>query len=448
MKGGCVVATGVPLDKKQIPRMSGEFSITYEGKTPEDDVLSSTKAELKKLFGTVEDQDSLQRNSLILGDNLGVLLSLMNDPTVRGKVRLIYIDPPFATKSKFQSRTQKDAYNDDLEGAHFIEFLRQRLILMREILAPDGSIYVHLDDNMAFPIKVIMDEVFGADNFRNWITRKKCNPKNYTRKQYGNVSDYILFYTKGSEYVWNRPYEPWSEESMLREYQYIEETTGRRFKKVPVHAPGVRNGATGGTWRGMNPPPGKHWQYTPERLDEMDRNGEIYWSPNGNPRRKVYFDQSEGIPIQDIWLDFKDAHNQNIKITGYPTEKNIDLLKRIIHASSNPGDLVLDAFCGSGTTMVAAEESERRWIGIDSSVEAINTVLNRLAHGVQPMGDFVKKKAKSALDAEESLFSTHVLKTLESPMNQNAPCFDLYCEVSHKLDDEKEAQWRSMYGGA
>jgi adenine-specific DNA-methyltransferase len=148
-------------------------------------------------------------------------------------------------------------------------------------------------------------------------------------------------------------------------------------------------------WHGMMPPPGKHWQYTPETLDAMDTRGEIFWSSNGNPRRKVYLDESEGIPAQDIWLDFKDAHNQNIEITGYPTEKNPAMLKRIIEASSNPDDLVLDCFSGSGTTLDVASQLKRRWVGVDNSLEAIKTTLNRFAHGTQPMGDYVDKTVKT-----------------------------------------------------
>jgi adenine-specific DNA-methyltransferase len=124
----------------------------------------------------------------------------------------------------------------------------------------------------------------------------------------------------------------------------------------------------------------------------MDAKGEIYWSANGNPRRKVYFDNSEGVPAQDIWLDYRDAHNQNIEITGYPTEKNPSLLARIIEASSNEGDLVLDCFSGSATTLDVAARLSRRWIGIDNSLEAIATTLKRFVHGMEPMGDFVGKR--------------------------------------------------------
>ena len=234
-------------------------------------------------------------------------------------------------------------------------------------------------------MKLVMDEVFGAVNYRNMIVRQKCNPKNYTKKAYGNVADFILFYTKTEKYTWNRPVEPLTEQS-TKEYRYLEPETGRRFMKVPIHAPGKRYGATGGLWRGKLPPPGKHWQYTPETLDEMDARGEIGWSKNGNPMRKIYLDEHPGVDIQDIWLEFRDAHNQNIKITGYPTEKNPDILRRIIQASSNPGDIVLDCYAGSGTTLAVADELQRRWIGVDRSPEAISTILERFERGLFPMG--------------------------------------------------------------
>ena len=132
----------------------------------------------------------------------------------------------------------------------------------------------------------------------------------------------------------------------------------------------------------------------------MDARGEIYWSSNGNPRRKVYLDQSKGVPVQDIWLDYLDVNNQNTCLTGYPTEKNVDMLKRIIETSSNPGDLVLDCFVGSGTTLVAAEQLGRQWIGVDIGDEAINVIQKRFRHGTKPIGDYVKKKQVN----EASLF--------------------------------------------
>lgn len=408
------MATGLPKTKWQSAPHAAvgngtvmgntDVRLDYEGKKSEREILLTPVAECRQLWPECRSQS--EPNRLYYGDNLPILAALANDPTIRGKVRLVYIDPPYATRSVFQSRNQTDAYTDLLEGAHYLEFLRERLILLRELLVDDGSIYVHLDDNMAFLVKAIMDEVFGRANFRNWITRKKCNPKNYTRKTYGNVADYILFYSKSENYVWHRPVVSWTEEGADKEYQYVEAETGRRFKKVPVHAPGVRNGETGKLWRGVKPPPGKHWQYPPRVLDEMDARGEIYWSPTGNPRRKIYLDESTGVAVQDIWLDCRDAHNQNIAISGYPTEKNSALLARIIEASSNPGDLALDCFSGSGTTLNVASHHGRRWIGVDNSCEAIAATLRRFGKGLEPMGDFVSRPASSSgsyADAETIL---------------------------------------------
>ena len=371
-----------------------DYALAYPGKRPEAEVLAGNPSPLVRRLSVTATRGGAWRNRLYLGDNLGVLRALLADDDVRGRVRLVVIDPPFATGGAFASRRGTRAYDDGTVGAPFLEFLRQRLILLRELLDPFGSIYVHLDGKMAFPAKVLMDEVFGPANFRNWITRKKSNRKNFTRRQYGNVSDYILFYTRTGRATWNRPCEAWTDDWAAREYPYVEEGTGRRYKKVPVHAPGVRTGATGRRWRGQPPPPGKHWQYPPRVLDEMDARGEIAWSPTGNPRRKLYLDQSNGVPLQDIWLDCRDAHNQNVEVTGYPTEKPLGLLRRIVAASSDPGDLVLDAFAGSGTALVAAEEAGRRWVGIDSSPEAVATTLKRLARGSEPMGDFVNGKKR------------------------------------------------------
>ncbi|MBL8091896.1 MAG: site-specific DNA-methyltransferase [Anaerolineales bacterium] len=413
--------TSLPTFNLPIADTSIDVDLSYQGKKSIPEILSTKKSNISLTW-----QGKTTTNRLYYGNNLSILANLLEDEKIRGKVQLIYIDPPYATKGVFQTRSQKDAYSDLLEGSHYIEFLRERLIILRELLAPNGSIYVHLDENMAFYIKVIMDEVFGKNNFRNWITRKKCNPKNYTRKTYGDISDYILFYTKSDEYVWNRAYDKWTDEKALKEYSYVEEGTGRRYKKVPIHAPGTRNGETGKMWRGMMPPTGKHWQYTPETLDAMDARGEIFWSSNGNPRRKVYLDESEGIPAQDIWLDYKDAHNQNIEITGYPTEKNPNLLKRIIEASSNADDLVLDCFSGSGTTLEVASQLNRKWIGIDNSHEAIKTTLNRFANGTEPMGDYVGKKTK----------------TKSMPLFRITD-FELYSETERNKElDELVKQWR------
>lgn len=360
-------------------------------------------------------------------DNIDVLNKLLHDENVCGKVTLIYIDPPYNTGGAFETRDFKHAYDDNFTIQSYLSFMRKRLELMHTLLSEEGSIYIHLDSNMVFHIKVLMDEIFGMQNFKGMITRKKCKSKNFTRKTYGNISDYILFYSKTEEPIWNRPYEEWSDEKILKEYPFIEKETGRRYKKVPIHAPGKRNGVTGGPWRDMMPPQGKHWQFTPDKLDEMDSHGEIYWSSNGNPRRKVYLDCSKGVPVQDIWLDYLDVNNQNTLITGYPTEKNIDMLKRIIETSSRPGDLVLDCFAGSGTTLVAAEELGRQWIGVDIGDEAISTIKNRFKNGSKPMGDYVKKSAKQQTTL--NLFEKEEYKVKSTPKKQRTISFDIYEEI-------------------
>jgi adenine-specific DNA-methyltransferase len=167
----------------------------------------------------------------------------------------------------------------------------------------------------------------------------------------------------------------------MKEYRYEEEDTGRKYMLVPLHAPGERNGATGEPWNGMEPPEGKHWTYAPEKLEEMDENDMIVWSDNGNPRKKVYYDNRDGVPVTDMWTDVRDYYNQQQAITGYPTEKNIDLLKRVVEASSEEGDIVMDAFAGSGTTLAAADQLNRNWIGIDKSDEAIEIIEERLQEG-------------------------------------------------------------------
>ena len=405
------MATGIP-PKNNNMRRKIPVSLSYVGKQSEERIISCVGIEFENILPANGDGE----NILFYGDNFDALLFLLHNGYSR-KIKLIYIDPPFATASNFVNRKLEHAYSDALGGGEYVEFLRERLILMRELLTDDGSIYLHLDNKMAFTMKLIMDELFGENNCRAFITRKKCSTKNYTKNTFGNVSDYIMFYSKGPDYTWNRPYDPWEIDRMIEEYPYIDENTGRRYKKVPIHAPGVRNGETGKVWRGKMPPTGKHWQYTPDKLDELDAAGEIYWSPTGNPRRKVFCDPSKGIPIQDIWLNYRDSINQAQKTTGYPTEKNYEMLKMIVCASSDPGDIVLDCFAGSGTTLGAAFECGRKWIGVDKSLEGIRAILKRFTSGLDLYGDYVNTPSdcrQMTLDLEDkcpfSIYTTDELK--------------------------------------
>lgn len=387
-----------------LPGDEATATLTYPQKAKAADVL------LQEVNGFAQHQggefaslEHIPVNSFVLGDNLSVLNALRAQ---NQKVRLFYLDPPYGTGFDFQSRDLEHAYCDSMGTATYVEFMRRRLIVMKELLADDGSIYVHIGHQMLGHMKIIMDEIFGADNCRNIISRRKCSSKNFTRNQYANVNDFILFYSKSNNYVWNQPGTNPDEAWIQKEYPKRDKL-GRRYKLVPVHAPGTRNGETGESWRGMMPPPGKHWQYTPSKLEEFDRNGDIHWSRNGNPRRKVYWSSDKKMALTDYWDQFRDAYHQSIKITGYPTEKNFDMLKMIIGASSNPGDLVIDPFCGSGTTIHAARDLGRDYIGIDASFTAAKTTLKRLKHGLQAMGDYVKGREGNIIELQLAIDEPH-----------------------------------------
>ncbi|WP_265658620.1 site-specific DNA-methyltransferase [Francisella philomiragia] len=324
----------------------------------------------------------LDYNNLIFGENLSVLKSLVANEQLHGKIDLIYIDPPFATGNIFNigldrantisnSLNDNIAYKDTVKGYNFIEFLRERLILLRYLLSDQGSIYLHIDYKIGHYVKIIMDEIFGISNFKNDITRIKCSPKNFKRKAYGNVKDMILFYTKTKSYIWNDLTEPYSNDDIDKLFK--KKDGSRSYTTVPLHAPGeTKNGKTSEAWRGILPPKGRHWRCSPEELDILEKDGLIEWSSSGNPRRKIYSDERKGKKIQDIW-SFKDPH-----YPSYPTQKNSNMLDRIILNSSNESSIVLDCFCGGGTTILSADKFGRNWLGIDNSVESIKIIKSNL----------------------------------------------------------------------
>lgn len=370
-----------------LPSDHVKITISYPGKLPESEVLKSVETKYRQI-GKVKSVSAKQitANSIIWADNWFGLHSLLESGK---KAQLVYLDPPYATGHEFESRNQEHAYNDSLNNAAYIESMRRKFILIRELLDDTGSIYVHIGHQMVAELKVVLDEVFGSNNFRNLITRRKCSSKNFTKNQYSNLVDYLLFYSKSERYIWNQPTVAPDPAWVAKEYNKVDERG--QYKLVPIHAPGVRRGETGNEWRGMMPPPGKHWQYIPSKLDEYDKRGEIHWSKNGNPRRKVYLSADKALPLTDYWDQYRDAHHQSILITGYPTEKNFEMMKMIVAASSNPGDLVVDPFSGSGSTVHAAQLLGRKWIGIDQSYVAAKTSVTRMIEGRQPMGDYINK---------------------------------------------------------
>ncbi len=340
--------------------------LDYPDKMDEFEIRNSYSKGTLKL---VEKGHNLKDNKFIFGDNLFVLKSLLD--THYGKIDLIYIDPPFATGRDFNSIDDHSAYSDKLIDNEFLEFIRKRLILLRDLLSENGSIYLHIDKKIGHYVKIIMDEIFGYNNFINDITRIKCNPKNFARNAYGNYSDMVLFYAKNRDKnIWNEVKEKMLEDKRKQLFHKKHPKLGY-YTTNPIHAPGKTiDGDTGKEWKGLFPPKGRHWRYSRKVLTELDNKGLIEWSSTGNPRKIVLASEHKGFKVQDVW-EFKD---KGLSYVDYPTQKNFDFLERIIRNSSNEESIVLDCFAGSGSTLKIAQKLNRKWIGVDNSTHSYNVV--------------------------------------------------------------------------
>ncbi|MFH1778105.1 MAG: site-specific DNA-methyltransferase [Candidatus Omnitrophota bacterium] len=361
----------LPLDYKQVlfPPEKKEYELVYAGKEREEDILADTMAvplQPIKTFG----KNGGWTNKLIFGDNLQVMKSLLDDPEVKGRVKLIYIDPPFATKHEFRGSQDQKAYQDKIVGAKFIEFLRKRLIFLKGLLSDDGSIYIHLDQKKGHYIKTILDEIFGEQNFKNEIVWKRTSAHSDSAK-FGNNIDYIYYYTKGKDYIWNQEYESYSEKYLLR-FKNVE-SDGRRWQDGPITAKGLSGGGYKYTYKGVS----GLWRCPLSTMKELDREKKLYFTKNGGIRVKRYLDENKGIPLQSLWTDIYVTNSQAVERVNYPTQKPESLIERIIKVSSRKDDLILDAFAGSGTTLAVAEKLGRRWIGVDCGKLAIYTMQKR-----------------------------------------------------------------------
>ena len=338
-------------------------------------------------------------NKLIWGDNKLILSSLKNGPLreaieAQGGLKLIYIDPPFDVGADFSmdieigndTFTKKPnileeiAYRDTWgKGADsFIAMIYERLVLMRDLLAEDGSIYVHCDWHIGHSLKCTIDEVFGEENFKNHISWKRSTPRGNATRRFPELTDFILFYTKTDTSIWNEQYGEYRPEYIEKYYSYIDEKTKRRFQPTSLLGHSGVNPIY--EWRGIQKP----WRYPRHRLDELDAADLLYWPDNegGMPRLKRFLDEQKGVPVQSLWDDIFAVNSQAKEDTNYATQKPETLLERIIKVSSNEGDLVADFFCGSGTTAAVAEKLERKWICTDLGKFAIHTTRKRLI-GVQ-----------------------------------------------------------------
>ncbi|MEA3416330.1 MAG: site-specific DNA-methyltransferase, partial [Thermodesulfobacteriota bacterium] len=337
--------------------------------------------------------DDNWQNLIVQGDNLQFLKTCCRnaDPLikdrVKGKVKLFYIDPPFATKSDFRGSGDEKSYSDKVDSAEFIEDLRERMIYMRETLADDGCIYVHLDQRKGHYIKILLDEILGTHNFKHEIIWKRTTAHSNVSMM-GVIHDLIFLYTKSYDFVWNKQYQPYDDKFLSSHYRKKDEN-GRIFTDDNLIAPG--NGYVY-EWKGIVKP----WRCPKKTMEKLWEEKRIYYTKQGVARYKRYLDEMPGVALQDVWMDINPVNSQAIEDTGFPTQKPEALLERIILASSNPGDLVMDIFGGSGTTAAVAEKLGRRWIVCDFGKHAIYTMQKRMLRigESKTLGRDVKKNQK------------------------------------------------------
>lgn len=367
-------------------------------------------------------------NELHFGDNLDVLRAMPAE-----SVDLIYLDPPFnsnanynilyGTKREGASKAQSHAFEDTWKwgrdaqraldetaerhleagalldafykvfaGSDMMAYLAMmsvRLIEMRRILKPTGSLYLHCDSTASHYLKVVLDTIFGAPNFRNEIIWKRAHTVkgNFGQgaKFFDRNTDTLLFFAKSTASVFTPVFQTYSDGYKSKHYRNVEPETGRRYQLISMSGPG---GAAKGNPEYEVMGVRRHWRYSRDKMDELIAKGLVIQpSPGAVPRKKLYLDAGRGVPIQALWEDIPELNSQAKERLGYPTQKPVALLERIISASSNEGDVVLDPFCGCGTAIEAAQRLSRRWIGIDITYLAVHVIEGRL---VKTFGEAIK----------------------------------------------------------
>lgn len=381
------------------PTIKGFPELRWTGKRPFDST-QYFPAQLRERYG---EETNGWINKIFWGDNLQVMSHLLKQ--YRGKVDLIYIDPPFDSKADYKKKIdikgigkaesdstsfEEKQYGDIWTNDEYLQFMFERLILLRELLSETGSIYLHCDWHKSAHLKLLLDDIFGFDNFRNEISWLKLTSAKSQSSFFSNVKDTIYVYTKTDTCVFNKQYLQSDKDD--KSYSHIEEGTGRKYGSFDFTQAGQGVARNFGEMGILEPPVGKHWIWSQEKIDEGLANGRIIFTKNGLPRVKRYLDEKLGNPIGDIWDDDEVAPlsaNASERL-DYPTQKPESLIERIIKASSNPGDLVFDCFMGSGTTQAVAMKLGRRFIGADINLGAIQTTTKRLinvASELQPTLD-------------------------------------------------------------
>jgi hypothetical protein len=411
-----LIRAGQPLPEKYrfiLFADKREVELVWNGKTREvtttvlpfqtlehvDEPRKETKTQ-GELFDARGRQTRGWTNKLIWGDNKLILASLKAGALRRqiedaGGLKLIYIDPPFDVGADFSmdieiggetfhkepNLLEQIAYRDTWgRGADsFISMMYERLILMRDLLANDGSIYVHCDWRVNAFIRCVLDEVFGRNNHLNQVVWKRIFSHSGGNK-FGIVDDTLFVYVRSDHFQFNKLTKP-HDDSYVKSHYGAKDSHGRRYRLVTLSAKGSGPARTF-DGREIAPPPGRHWAWSQERINEGLKAGKIVFASTGQPNIKQYLDETEGVVLQTIWDDIPPVNPISPELMGYPTQKPEALLERIIKASSNENDLVADFFCGSGTTAAVAEKLGRKWIATDLGKFAIHTTRKRLI-GVQ-----------------------------------------------------------------
>ncbi|EPM7845301.1 site-specific DNA-methyltransferase [Vibrio fluvialis] len=378
------------VEKFEFEPIKGYPMLNWKGKRP----FRSTQyfpAQLKEVYG--QEDENGWFNKIFWGDNLQVMSHLLKD--FRGKIDLVYIDPPFDSKANYgkkvklkkksgisgdQNSFEEKQYTDLWSNDEYLQFMYERLILLKELLSDTGLIYLHCDYHKSHHLRCILDEIFGQENFINECVWKRTTAHGDSKqgaKRYDIVHDNILLYCKTTSFKWNTQFVPFSDDQIAQQYNK-EDENGRKYRLVTPTAskPG---GDTSYEFRGVTPPAGRFWAYKKETLEKFEEEGKLYFSNTGQPYIKYFLDERPGVAASTIWSEIPILSPTAKERLHYPTQKPEALIERVIKTATNEGDLVLDVFMGSGTTQAVANRLNRKFIGSDINLGAIQTTTKRLA---------------------------------------------------------------------
>ncbi len=414
------------VDEYKFEPIKGYPMLNWKGKKP----FKGTKyfpAELKEAHG--QDVNGWL-NKIFWGDNIQVMSHLLKE--YRGQINLVYIDPPFDSKADYKKKIklkgkevsndtsiiEEKQYSDMWSNDEYLQFLYERLILIRELLSEKGAIYLHCDWHKVHHIRCIMDEIFGQDNFLNEIIWKRKGGSAGTTNRFGVVTDTILSYSMSNSFQLKPLYTLNSEEAQ----EYIKQRFRKKDPKGRLYmvAPIERNAALGHRdnlkyeYNGYKPTYG--WMMSKERLEQFDNDGKLEWNSNGKPVRRVFLDEYKGQPVENLWSDIHVINPMAAERLDYPTQKPEKLIERIIESSSNKGDIVFDCFMGSGTTMATAQKLSRRFVGADINLGAIQTTTKRLLKIIDENKDTDLKENEEYISCGFEVYNVNNYDVFRNPI--------------------------------